>query len=69
MMEKYEDVDGLTANDIMSKSPKTIFEEELAYNAYRLMEKNSITQLVVVDEKLRYKGIVHLHDILREGVV
>ncbi|MCR9011808.1 KpsF/GutQ family sugar-phosphate isomerase [Gabonibacter chumensis] len=69
MMEKYEDVDGLTANDIMSKFPKTVFEEELAYNAYRLMEKNSITQLVVVDEKLRYKGIVHLHDILREGVV
>lgn len=69
MMEKYEDVDGLTAEDIMSKSPKTISEEELAYNAYRMMEKNSITQLVVIDRENHYKGMVHIHDILREGVV
>ena len=69
MMERYPDVDGLTANDIMSATPKRIFEEELAYNAYKLMEKSSITQLVVVDEKMHYKGMVHLHDILREGVV
>ena len=69
MMEKYEDVDGLTAKDIMSKSPKTISEEELAYNGYRMMEQNSITQLVVVDRENHYKGMVHIHDILREGVV
>ena len=69
MMEKYEDVDGLTAGDIMSGAPKTISEEELAYNAYRMMEKNSITQLVVVDRENHYKGMVHIHDILREGVV
>lgn len=69
MMEKYEDVDGLTAKDIMSKSPKTISEEELAYNAYRMMEQNSITQLVVIDRENHYKGMVHIHDILREGVV
>ena len=69
MMEKYEDVDGLTAANIMSKSPKTISVEELAYNAYRMMEQNSITQLVVVDRENHYKGMVHIHDILREGVV
>ena len=69
MMEKYDDVDGLTAKDVMSKSPKTISEDELAYNAYRMMEQNSITQLVVVDEDKKYKGMVHIHDILREGVV
>ena len=69
MMEKYEDVDGLTAENIMSKSPKTISVEELAYNAYRMMEQNSITQLVVVDRENHYKGMVHIHDILREGVV
>ena len=69
MMEKYDDVDGLTAKDVMSKSPKTISEEELAYNAYRMMEQNSITQLVVVDNERHYKGMVHIHDILREGVV
>lgn len=69
MLEKYEDVDGLKAQDIMSRQPKTISEEELAYNAFMLMEKNSITQLVVTGEKHIYKGMVHLHDILREGVV
>ena len=69
MMEKYDDVDGLMAKDIMSKSPKTISEDELAYNAYRMMEQNSITQLVVVDNDRHYKGMVHIHDILREGVV
>lgn len=69
MMEKYDDIDGLTAGDIMSRSPKTISEDELAYNAYRMMEKNSITQLVVIDRENHYKGMVHIHDILREGVV
>ena len=69
MMEKYDDVDRVTAKDVMSKSPKTISEDELAYNAYRMMEQNSITQLVVVDNDRHYKGMVHIHDILREGVV
>ena len=69
MLEKYKDVDGLKAKDIMSRQPKTISEEELAYNAFMLMEKNSITQLVVTDEDHIYTGMVHLHDILREGVV
>ena len=69
MLEKYEDVDGLKAGDIMSVSPKTIAEDELAYNAFQKMEKNCITQLVVVSETGIYKGMVHIHDILREGVV
>lgn len=69
MLEKYKDVDGLRAQDIMSVSPKTISEEELAYHAFMLMERNSITQLVVVNDEQTYKGMVHLHDILREGVV
>ena len=69
MLEKHKNVDGLKAKDIMSVSPKVISEEELAYDAFRLMEKNSITQLVVVGEGNVYKGMVHLHDILREGVV
>lgn len=69
MLEKYKDVDGLKAHDIMSVHPKTVSEEELAYNAFMLMEKNSITQLVVLGEDHLYRGMVHLHDILREGVV
>lgn len=69
MLEKYEDVDGLKAKDIMSPSPKTISEDELAYNAFQKMEKNCITQLIVVSEEGIYKGMVHIHDILREGIV
>lgn len=69
MLEKYQNIDTLKAKDIMSVAPKTISEEELAYNAFQKMEKNSITQLVVVGEGALYKGMVHIHDILREGVV
>ncbi|MEG0796080.1 MAG: KpsF/GutQ family sugar-phosphate isomerase [Odoribacter sp.] len=69
MLEKYDDVDNLKAKDIMSSSPKTISEDELAYNAFQKMEKNCITQLIVIAEGNIYKGMVHIHDILREGVV
>lgn len=69
MLEKYEDVDGLKARDVMSTTPKTISEDELAYLAFQKMEQNSITQLVVVSDDMEYKGMVHIHDILREGVV
>lgn len=57
---------GLT--DIMSTTPKTIRGEELAVVGFEMMEKNSITQLIVVDQDGGYLGIVHLHDILREGI-
>ncbi len=69
MLEKYKDVDPLKAGDIMSLSPKTIAEEELAYTAFQKMEQNCITQLVVVSDDNTYKGMVHIHDILSEGVV
>ncbi|GHV64280.1 D-arabinose 5-phosphate isomerase [Bacteroidia bacterium] len=72
MLEKYPDmlyISRLQAKDIMSASPKTVAQDELAYNVYLLMKKNSITQLVVVDENTTYKGMVHVHDILREGIV
>ncbi len=63
MLEKYKDVDPLKAGDIMSLSPKTIAEEELAYTAFQKMEQNCITQLVVVSDDNTYKGMVHIHDI------
>ncbi|HON18413.1 MAG TPA: KpsF/GutQ family sugar-phosphate isomerase [Salinivirgaceae bacterium] len=58
----------IIAEDFMTKNPKVIDEDELAVNAFYLMEKNSITQLVVLKNK-KYAGIIHLHDILREGIV
>jgi len=69
MLQKYENVDGLSAKKIMSNNPKTIGVDVLAYDAFRLMEKNSITQLLVTDSEGVYLGIVHIHDILHEGIV
>ena len=62
-------LDGLTAADIMSPHPKTIAENEYAVAALHLMRTHSITQLIVTDPQGRYLGIVHLHDILREGII
>lgn len=58
----------VTAKDIMSENPKTISADELAINAFNLMERNKITQLLVVEDG-QYRGVIHIHDILREGVV
>jgi len=69
MMQREGDVGVLSAFDIMGANPKTINKEELAFNAFQLMEKNSITQLAVVDADNIYIGMIHLHDILKEGVV
>lgn len=69
MMEKSTKIEDLCAKDIMSKNPKTIKVDELAFNAFQLMENNSITQLIVSDENHFYVGMLHLHDILKEGVV
>lgn len=68
MLQDNEDVDPLKARDIMSPRPKTINSDKLAINAFRLMENNNITQLVVLEEG-KYVGMVHLHDILKEGIV
>lgn len=68
MLQKYESFDKLTARNIMSVNPKTVDKNELAINAFHLMENNSITQLVVV-QKDKYIGMVHIHDILKEGIV
>lgn len=69
MLQEYDDINGLMAEDIMSKSPKTIHEEDLAYDAYQIMRRRSITQLIVSDSAGAYKGMIHIHDILREGLV
>ena len=68
MLERHKDIEGLKAVDVMTKNPKCIADSELAYNAFRVMEQNSITQLVVVDENMFYYGMIHLHDILKEGI-
>ena len=68
MLEKSQDLTALSAKDIMSPSPKTIAPDLLAVEALNIMENNNITQLVVADDNT-YLGIVHLHDLLKEGII
>lgn len=68
MVEKGIPFGSLQAKDIMSRNPKVIELGELAVNAFNIMEKNKITSVVVMDGG-RYVGLVHIHDILREGIV
>jgi arabinose-5-phosphate isomerase len=68
MVEKGKPMDTLTAKDIMSRNPKVIEKGELAINAFSIMEKNKITSVVVLDGG-RYAGLIHIHDVLREGLV
>lgn len=68
MLQQYNDVDPLRAADILSAQPKTISEDELAVQALELMRQNDITQLPVMREG-KYAGMLHLHDLIREGII
>jgi arabinose-5-phosphate isomerase len=68
MLQSNTDVTRLKAADILSRQPLTIAPEALVSDALDLMRSRNITQLLVV-EKDRYMGVLHLHDILREGII
>jgi len=68
MMQKYKDVDPLNAADIMTIKPLTIGKDQLAVSALKIMKEKNITQLLVTDNK-KYFGVIHLHDILKEGIL
>jgi arabinose-5-phosphate isomerase len=68
MLEKTTDFEKITAKDIMNLSPKTVDPGTLVVNALSIMRKNNITQLLVTD-KDKYLGVLHLHDILKEGII
>jgi len=68
MLEKTDDIQRITARDIMSQNPKTIVPSEMAVNALDIMRTNSITQLVVAENEI-YLGILHLHDLVNEGLL
>jgi arabinose-5-phosphate isomerase len=69
LLEKKRDIFEITASEIMSKNPKIIDKDELAAKALQIMEQYSITSLLIVDGKNSPTGIVHLHDLLKAGVV
>lgn len=68
MLNKTENISGLTAREIMTVNPKMIQWSELVSDALNTLEEYAITQLVVLDGQ-QYKGVLHLHDILKEGIV
>ena len=68
MLNKHDNIKGLTAKDIMCSSPKTISADALAVNALRFMQKNGITQLLALDGD-NYIGVVHLHNLINEGIL
>jgi arabinose-5-phosphate isomerase len=68
MLEANDEYSNIKAKDIMGKSPKTIEPGALAVDALDMMRKNNISQLIVT-ENGQYLGVIHLHDIIREGLV
>lgn len=67
MLKDNTNISGLVASDIMSKNPKTIQNDAMAITALETMESNNITQ-ILVEDKNNYVGVVHLHDLLKEGI-
>lgn len=68
MLSKTETITGIKARDIMTVNPKMIQSDDMVVKALNIMEDFSITQLIVSDDSI-YKGVIHLHDILKEGIV
>ena len=68
MLEKNVDVSSLRAEDIMTTTPKQIAADALAAEALELMRQKNINQLLVTNDS-RYAGIIHLHDLIREGII
>ncbi len=68
MFEKYDDFINLKAKDIMSINPKMIQENFLAVEALQIMKAFNINQIVVMNNK-EYAGILHLHDLIKEGII
>ena len=68
MLEKGVEMETTRAKDIMGRSPKTIEAGALAVEALEMMGSNNITQLIVTSNG-SYAGVIHLHDLIREGII
>ena len=68
MLNKYDNIKGLTAKDIMTTSPKTIATNTLAIKALEQMQKKGISQLLAMDNDT-YVGVIHLHNLINEGIL
>ena len=68
MLRKSTDITLFKAKDIMGKNPKTIYQDAMAIEALEKLEQGNITQILVVDAQEKYIGVVHLHDLIKEGI-
>ena len=68
MLTKTTQIENFTAKDIMGKNPKTIHSDAMAIEALEVLENDSITQILAVDDNNNYAGVVHLHDLIKEGI-
>lgn len=68
MLNRYDNINGLTAKDIMTSNPKTIAPDVLAIKALEHMQKMGISQLLVMN-KSEYVGVVHIHNLINEGIL
>jgi arabinose-5-phosphate isomerase len=69
MLETSNNLEDIKAKDILTTKPKTIPAEELAVNALEVLRNNDISQLIVVNKNDQYIGMLHLHDLVKEGIV
>lgn len=69
LLQKKQSIDKIVAKDFMNPLPKTILNTELAIHALEILRKNSVSQLLVTNKDNDYCGMIHLHDLLREGIV
>lgn len=69
MLEKEENLSTILASTIMTRQPKKIGPDALAIEALDLLRKHDITQLVVVDPNQQYLGVLHIHDLIKEGLL
>ena len=68
MLTKVDNISGLTAKEIMTENPKTITQDAMAVAAYHKMDTHGITQLLV-EEDGQYCGVVHIHNLTKEGII
>ena len=68
MLNKYDNISNLIASDIMTSSPKRIEGNAMAVDALEVMETNGISQILVENDG-KYAGVIHLHDLIKEGII
>ena len=67
-IQHHQEIMSLKAKDIMTRKPKTVHENTLAVDALQMMKDHQITNIFVVNDDNQYLGVIHIHDIIKEGI-